>query len=68
MLDDEDEAESIHYRRLTMRWRELLGRSPVEVFYCGSEDFRSVRDAVLGRLRRPAAGASWTSTSAPTCA
>lgn len=47
VLDDEDEAESIHYRRLTMRWRELLSRSPVEVFYCGSEDFRSVRDAVL---------------------
>ncbi len=28
VLDDEDEAESIHYRRLTMRWRELLGREP----------------------------------------
>lgn len=46
VLDDEDEAESIHYRRLTMRWRELLSRSPLEVFYCGSGDFRSVRDAV----------------------
>ena len=48
VLDDEDEAESIHYRRLTMRWRELLAKSPVEVFYCGSDSFKSVREAVIG--------------------
>ena len=48
VLDDEDEAESIHYRRLTMRWRELLAKSPVEVFYCGSDSFKSVSEAVIG--------------------
>lgn len=31
-----------------MRWRELLAKSPVEVFYCGSDSFKSVREAVIG--------------------
>lgn len=34
----EDEAESIHYQKLTKQYRRLLAESPVELFYCGSED------------------------------
>ena len=50
ILSDPDEAESIHYTRLTRRYRELLATSPVEVFYCGAEDFNTVREAVLPAL------------------
>lgn len=50
VLDDEDEAEAIHYRRLTRRYRDILSTSPVEVFYCGSKSFAAVREAVLSAL------------------
>ena len=50
VLSDPDEAESIHYTRLTRRYRDLLAQSPIEVFYCGAEDFSAVRDAVLPSL------------------
>ncbi len=33
----EPECESINYRKLTRRWKELLSTSPVEIFYCGSK-------------------------------
>ena len=50
VLSDPDEAESIHYTKLTRRYRDLLAASPVEVFYCGAEDYRVVRETVLGAL------------------
>ena len=50
VLSDPEEAEGIRYTRLTRRYRELLAKSPVEVFYCGAEDFSAVRDAVLPAL------------------
>ena len=31
-----DEAESIHYVKLTKHYKELLAVSPMEIFYCGS--------------------------------
>ena len=46
VLSDPEEAESINYQRLTRRYRQLLSESPVEVFYCGSEPFSAVRDAI----------------------
>lgn len=50
VLSDPEEAESINYTKLTRRYRELLAKCPVEVFYCGSEEFERVRDAVLSAL------------------
>ena len=35
-LGEEADAERIHYRKLTMRYHDLLSTSPVEIFYCGS--------------------------------
>lgn len=31
-----DEAENIHYVKLTRHYKELLGAAPMEFFYCGS--------------------------------
>lgn len=46
-----DEAENIHYVKLTKDYRALLGASPVEFFYCGSrrgdEVARMLEDAML---------------------
>lgn len=39
---EEADAERIHYRKLTMRYHDLLSTSPVEIFYCGSIDGRRV--------------------------
>ena len=50
VLSDPEEAESIHYTKLTRRYRELLAGSPVEVCYCGPEEYARVRDAVLDAL------------------
>ena len=50
VLSDPDEAENIHYTKLTRRYRELLGTSPVEICYCGSESFGRVRGAMLSAL------------------
>lgn len=50
VLDEPGEAESIHYTRLTRRYRELLAASPVEVCYCGDDPFQTVRAAVLDAL------------------
>ncbi|MFR0794980.1 MAG: hypothetical protein ACLSHG_00120 [Oscillospiraceae bacterium] len=35
-LGEEADAERIHYRKLTMRYHDVLSTSPVEIFYCGS--------------------------------
>ena len=41
-LGEEADAERIHYRKLTMRYHDLLSTSPVEIFYCGSIDGKRV--------------------------
>ncbi len=50
-LGSPDEAENIHYVKLTKDYRALLGASPVEFFYCGSLDggqvARLLADALL---------------------
>lgn len=42
----EDEAENIHYKKLTKHYRKLLQSSPVELFYCGRAGYRQVRDVL----------------------
>lgn len=46
----EDEAESIHYKKLTRQYRSLLQSSPIEIFYCGRTPERELisylRDAL----------------------
>ena len=50
-----EEAEGIHYKKLTRHYRELLRTSPVELFYCGqaplSEVADSFREALAGMPR-----------------
>ncbi len=38
----EDEAENIHYKKLTKHYRKLLQESPVELFYCGKAEYEDV--------------------------
>lgn len=38
----EDEAENIHYKKLTKHYRQLLQSSPVELFYCGKAGYKQV--------------------------
>ena len=42
-----EECESIHYKKLTKHYRELVRTCPVEIFYCG----RSANRAVCAALR-----------------
>ena len=46
---DEETAEAIHYQKLTKHYHDLLSRSPIELFYCGSappeEAARVLREA-----------------------
>lgn len=42
----EDEAENIHYKKLTKHYRKLLQCSPVELFYCGRAGYKQVRDVL----------------------
>ena len=44
---DIPEAEAIHYKKLTRHYRELLRKSPVELFYCGRAAETEVRRALL---------------------
>ena len=50
-----EEAEGIHYNKLTRYYRELLRTSPVELFYCGqaplSEVEQTLREAFAGMPR-----------------
>lgn len=50
-----EEAESIHYKKLTRHYRELLRTCPVELFYCGQAKLSDVeqafRDALAGMPR-----------------
>ncbi len=49
-LGGESECESIHYKKLTRQYHDLLQQSPVELFYCGRADEKQVaailRDAL----------------------
>lgn len=49
-LGGESECESIHYKKLTRRYHDLLQTSPVELFYCGRAEEQRVaailRDAL----------------------
>ena len=38
----EDEAENIHYKKLTKHYRKLLQECPVELFYCGKAGYKQV--------------------------
>ena len=44
IVDSEREKllERIHYRKLTMRYHDVLSTSPVEIFYCGSLEGKAV--------------------------
>ena len=41
-----EEAEGIHYKKLTRYYRDLLRTSPVELFYCGQAKLSEVADAL----------------------
>ena len=43
-LGDRDEAEDIHYVKLTKDFRALLPTAPMELFYCGSREGKEVAD------------------------
>lgn len=43
----EDEAENIHYKKLTKHYRKLLQTAPVELFYCGKAGYRQVREVLM---------------------
>lgn len=51
----EDECESVNYKKLTRRWKELLAQAPVEIFFCGSAEpervERAFREALLNLPR-----------------
>jgi predicted Zn-dependent peptidase len=49
-LGTEDEAESIHYTKLTRHYKDLLATAPIELFYCGSADPRRVERALKEAL------------------
>ena len=50
-----EEAEGIHYKKLTRYYRDLLRTSPVELFYCGqaplAEVEQTLREAIAGMPR-----------------
>lgn len=52
---DIPECEAIHYKKLSRYYRELLRKSPVELFYCGRAKLEEVketlRDALAGMPR-----------------
>ena len=52
---NEEDALSIHYRKLTRHYRELLQTCPVEIFYCGRDSEKRVsaalKDALSGMTR-----------------
>ena len=43
---DIPEAEAIHYKKLSRYYRELLRKSPVELFYCGQAKLEEVEEAL----------------------
>lgn len=57
-LGEEADAERIHYRKLTMRYHDLLSTSPVEIFYCGSIDGKRVARSLTDVLATMPRGAA----------
>lgn len=49
-LGTESGAEGIYYQKLTKHYRNLLSTSPVEIFYCGSEEPNDVADVFRDAL------------------
>lgn len=49
-MGTEDEAEGIHYRKLTKQYRRLISVSPIEIFYCGSEDPERIAELMTDSL------------------
>ena len=47
---DIPECEFIHYKKLSRYYRELLRKSPVELFYCGRAKLEDVEDAFRDAL------------------
>ncbi len=45
-----EDCEAIHYKKLTRHYRELLRKSPVELFYCGRASLAEVEDALRTSL------------------
>lgn len=45
-----EDCEAIHYKKLTRYYRELLRKSPVELFYCGRAPLSEVEDAFRDAL------------------
>ena len=37
-----EDCEAINYKKLTKQYREVLQSSPIEIFYCGRENFKTV--------------------------
>lgn len=46
----EDDAESIHYKKLTKHYRSMLQTCPVELFYCGKAPADQVAEAFTEAL------------------
>ena len=47
---DIPECEAIHYKKLSRYYRELLRKSPVELFYCGQAKLEDVEEALRDAL------------------
>ena len=47
---DIPECEAIHYKKLSRYYRELLRKSPVELFYCGRAKLEEVEEALRDAL------------------
>ena len=45
-----EDCEAIHYKKLTRYYRELLRKSPVELFYCGRASLAEVEAALRDSL------------------
>ena len=45
-----EEAENLHYVKLSKDYRELLATSPMEIFYCGSRDGEQVAELLENAL------------------
>ena len=49
-LGGESECESIHYKKLTRQYHDLLQQSPIELFYCGRENEKRVASLLRDAL------------------
>lgn len=46
----EDDCENINYKKLSRHYKKLIQESPIEIFYCGRSDSRSVERAFRDAL------------------